>query len=172
MHVFSDASMWCGYSLMSFPDRQQGLRGEGQVGRAGDRGRQIGWTAMADTLLLVADNLASPVYFQLGALADGIAARLPQWQPSAHSWTRRKDRYRHARSTLVTKSPFIPRALTETRSSWVSGHVRCDTAKQPVSLIFDTRSKVEGTGTPARTAISRADRPQIADHDRLAVRPL
>jgi hypothetical protein len=51
------------------------------------------------------------------SIARAEAARLPQWQPSAHSWTRRKDRYRHARSTLVTKSPFIPRALTETRSS-------------------------------------------------------
>jgi hypothetical protein len=51
------------------------------------------------------------------SIARAEAARLPQWQPSAHSWTRRKDRYPHARSTLVTKSPFIPRALTETRSS-------------------------------------------------------
>jgi ketosteroid isomerase-like protein len=74
------------------------------------------WQKQGDTWKLLHDK-GSRLRRLGNSIARAEAARLPQWQPSAHSWTRRKDRYRHARSTLVTKSPFIPRALTETRSS-------------------------------------------------------
>src|ERR1700675_4797499 len=50
--------------------------------------------------------------------------------------------------------------------------MRRNTAKQPMSLVFDTRGEVKGTGTPACAPIARADRPQVADHDWLPVRPL